>query len=118
MDMVNVESEVSVVRDAIRYQVASLVGGIIEDLDLELVRWVVEPADRIDQSTSDVHLIEQWELNRDQRPVRGRGVGSLQAGAGTVVKCHQQESVDPVDEKNAQNEVVKCQESSCEDEVH
>jgi hypothetical protein len=46
---------------------SGLVGGIVEDLDLEQLPWVIELADGVQKTLDDVKLIEDGELNGNPR---------------------------------------------------
>jgi hypothetical protein len=49
---------------------AGLVGGIVKNLDLEEVAWVIELADAIQEALDDVKLVKDGELDGDA----GQGV--------------------------------------------
>src|SRR5437667_357365 len=54
---------------------AGVVGGVVEDLDLEAVARVVEGADSLEQPARDVALVVEGKLHGHGRPL-GRWIGS------------------------------------------
>ncbi len=59
---------------------AGLVGGVVEDLDLEAVARVVDAADGVDEAVDDELLVEDGELDGDEGELSSakRAGGSLQ----------------------------------------
>ena len=43
--------------------------GIVQKLDLQLVLWIVERGDRIEQAIHDMHFVEHRELDGHQRHI-------------------------------------------------
>ena len=56
--------------DASLCDLAGFVGGIVQDLNIEKFRRVIEPRDGFDQTFGDVAFIENRKLHGDARPVR------------------------------------------------
>ena len=67
VDVLGVEAASPQARDAAAADFHGLVGGIIQQLDLDLVQRVIQRGDRIEQAIDDVHFVEDGELDGDQR---------------------------------------------------
>ncbi len=64
---------------------SSLVGGIVEHLDLKEVAGVVELGDGLEQALDHVHLIEDGKLDRDARQLL-EGAGRLREPVAVLEK--------------------------------
>src|SRR5580658_9137261 len=51
-------------------QVKRLISGVVEHLNLEQVTRIVDLTGRSDDTLGDVQLVEQWQLDRDNRITR------------------------------------------------
>ncbi|MEJ2208130.1 MAG: hypothetical protein P8129_03735 [Anaerolineae bacterium] len=73
MDQFDVEPTGPVVGHRGTGDARRLVAGVIQDLHLEQVAWIVEACDGVDQALDDVQLVVQGQLDRDRRPGKGLG---------------------------------------------
>ena len=118
MEVMDVDSSGTVVSHPILHDLPGLVGGVVEDLDLQSVTWVVQCADRVDQAGSHVELVVEGKLNGDHRPAFGLGGKRDRPVPGPVVECHHGQSVHAVKGQTAQKEVVECQYQAGKKRVH
>ena len=80
---------------------------VVQNLDLEKLRWVIHFADRVDQPVGDIHLVENRQLDGDARQIlfrerrRNRHLPLV-----LHVKIHKVIAVPSVDRQDAQHEEV------------
>ena len=87
---------------------ARLVGRVVQDLDLEQLARVVDPADRVDQPVGDVHLVVDRQLDRDDRQ-RRRAAAPARGSLSLLLHVQIDEvvPVPAVDGENDQDEEIR-----------
>ena len=56
--------------DAVARHLLRFIGGIVQDLHIEKLRWVIEARDGLDETLDHVALVVNGQLNGDARPLR------------------------------------------------
>jgi hypothetical protein len=64
---VDIHSAVPIEFNSPAGKLASFVGGVVKDLDFELLTWIVQPGHRVDEPLHHVHFIEYGKLHRHRR---------------------------------------------------
>jgi hypothetical protein len=92
-----------------------LVGGVVEDLNFQLVLRIVDPGDALDEALGDVHLVEHRELHGDlgQLCELRRGLG--RAALVLPVEIQQLRAVKAVDGEDRQDSEVERNDDELED---
>ena len=117
VQMVDVEAAGALPRHRFGHHLDGLVGGVVEDLDLQPVARVIERADGVHQAPGDVHLVVEWKLNRDLRQLlvgEARRRGSARAApanpaAAAQEQHHHHHAVHPVQRQHPEDAVVEGQ---------
>ncbi len=92
-----------------------LVGRVVEQLDVQLFAWVLQPADRVQQAVHHILLIKNRQLNGDARQVveTGRRLSGLFVLV-FVIKIDQPVAVRAVGRQNNQHNEIRNQQRQVE----
>ena len=71
MDKGDVHASVPIASDQTRGQRGGLVGGIVQDLNLEAILWVIQTPYHVNEPLDDIGLVVDRDLHRDARPLLG-----------------------------------------------
>jgi hypothetical protein len=84
-----------------------LIGGVVEELDFELVFRPVDLSHGVEQADDHVGFVEDRELNRHHRKLRWQRRGRLGAMLIAHPEQHQHKAVRPVDEDRKQDQKIE-----------
>jgi len=85
---------------------ARLVGGVVQDLDFQLLARVLDLAHGVDQTVDDVHFVVEGQLDRHDRQLVERTLGNWLFVLVLHVEIHQVIPVPSVHGQNQQDEEV------------
>src|SRR5450755_4144277 len=89
-----------------------LVGRVVEQLNVELILRIIEPANRIEQAIDHVLLVKDWQLHGNARQVIGRKISRGLRGFilfVLVIKIDHPIAVGSVSSQNGQDNEVRNQ---------
>ncbi len=114
VDMTDVETQPTMLRHAGRRNFDGSVGGVVQNLNLQKLTRVTDPAHRFDQPLDHVHLVVYGKLNRHSRLYIEPGFRLSDFVFVFQIQVHEVIAVDSINRKNAQNREVGNEDESIE----
>ena len=106
MEILDVDALQRVATDREFGNLPRLVGGVVQDLDLQLFARVIDLADRVDQAIDDVHFVIEGKLNRHDRQVVELTLGNRLFVLVLHVDVHQVVPVPSIHGQDQQDEKI------------